>query len=381
MKPIFFFGSLRDLDLLQIVMGREVAEASAPPARAFGYSTRRLADESYPILVETANGEVEGRLLMDCAPADLARLEYFEEAEYGLAEIQVTTADGPVGAQYFAATGKAMETDLSWSFDDWRRRDRAVALLAAREYMDHYGRVPVEDIDRIWPGIMTRAYQKARAAAEPGSGNRLRSGFGKADVDWQEMRRPYTHFMAVEEHRLRYRRFDGGWSAPVGRSVAFWGDAVTVLPFDPARGAVLLVEQFRPAPAARGEANAWCIEVVAGRIDTDEDAETTARRETAEEAGLTLGRLAAIPGYYTTPGLAAEKIYGFVGEADLSAAGGVHGLSGEEEDIRTLILPLDEALQAVSEGEVNTGTALVSLLWLKAHRDQIEAAWRDSPVL
>lgn len=376
MKPIFFFGSLRDLDLLQIVLGRAVAEDAVIDARAPGFSTRRLAEESYPILVESEGAEAPGRVLLDYDAADLARLEYFEEAEYGLEDIQVTTANEPMDARYFAATGKATHTDLSWDFAHWQRQDRAVALFAAREYMDHYGAVPVEDIDRIWPGIMTRAYQKARAAGEDAAATTLRSDFRRGDVEWQEMRRPYTHFLAVEEHRLRHRRFDGGWSAPVGRTVTFWGDAVTVLPFDAARGTVLLIEQFRPAPAARGEANPWCIEVIAGRIDTNEDAETTARREADEEARLTLRRLAPIPGYYTTPGLAAEKIYGFIGEADLGNAGGVHGLSTEEEDIRTLVLPLDEALAAVSAGEVNTGTALVSLLWLKAHRDRIEAAWK-----
>ena len=38
---------------------------------------------------------------------------------------------------------------------------------------------------------------------------------------------------AMEEHRLRHRRFDGAMSEPLDRAVFTSGDAVTVLPFDP----------------------------------------------------------------------------------------------------------------------------------------------------
>ena len=50
-----------------------------------------------------------------------------------------------------------------------------------------------------------------------------------------------------------------------------------MLPYDPGRDRVLLIEQFRPAPMARGDRNSWCIEVIAGRIDTTETQEQTAR--------------------------------------------------------------------------------------------------------
>jgi nudix-type nucleoside diphosphatase (YffH/AdpP family) len=189
--------------------------------------------------------------------------------------------------------------------------------------------------------------------------------------------RGYTSFLAVQELRLRHRRFDGGWTGELDRSVVAWGDAVSVLPYDPGRDRVLLIEQFRPAPMARGDRNPWCIEVIAGRVDAAETPEQTARREAAEEAGLTLGRIAGIAGYYPSPGLACEHLTAFVGEADLAGAGGLHGLAREGEDIRTMVLGFDEAMAAVEAGAVNTAIALVSLLWLAANRQRLRDEWGE----
>jgi nudix-type nucleoside diphosphatase (YffH/AdpP family) len=180
----------------------------------------------------------------------------------------------------------------------------------------------------------------------------------------------------VQELRLRHRRFDGGWTGSLDRTVVVWGDAVTVLPYDPRRDRVLLIEQFRPAPAARGDRNPWCIEAIAGRLDTGETPEQTARREAAEEAGLTLGRIVGIADYYPSPGLACEHITAFAGEADLAGTGGLHGMADEGEDIRTVVRGFDEAMAAIPAGAINNGNALVSLLWLAANRQRLRDEWR-----
>ena len=375
MTDIFFFGSLRDAELLAVVLGHEVAPGRLVAARAPGRRALRLADEAYPVLVSDPSGQAEGVVLRGADEAELARLAFFEEAEYGLTPITVETPAGRIEAQHFRATGKAAETDAPWDFSAWQEHDRPVALEAARELMDHYGRWPVERIDDIWPGIMIRARQRARARAETPALGRIRTAFAPDDVETVERRQPYTGYMAVEERRLRHRRFDGGWTGEMERNVALFGDAVTVLPYDAARDRVLLIEQFRPGPAARGDPNPWCIEVVAGRLDGDDGPEATARREAEEEAGVTPGRLERIGTYYASSGLVAEQLVSFVAEADLAGAGGLHGLAGEHEDIRAFVTDLDTALSAAAEGAVNTGPALVSLLWLAANRARLRAEW------
>jgi nudix-type nucleoside diphosphatase (YffH/AdpP family) len=114
---------------------------------------------------------------------------------------------------------------------------------------------------------------------------------------------------------------------------------------------------------------------VAGRCDALEPPEATARREALEEAGLTLGRLERIAAYYPSPGIISEFITAFVGEADLSAAGGLHGLPDEHEDIRAVVVPLDAALAAVASGEIDNAPLILSLLWLARHQDRLRREW------
>lgn len=375
MKPLFFYGSLRDPELLEIVLGRPVGEEELTPAEAPGFAARLMADEAYPALVE-ANGRAAPGVLLDPPGGDeLDRLAFFEEAEYGLAPVTVRTADGEHEAQYFRGTGKTATSDANWDYEQWRRRDRAVAVEAARELMASYGRYPVERIDEIWPGIMNRARQRVRARASPPAPGNIGHAFGPKDLEVTDHHFGYSGYLSVEEMTLRHRRYDGGWLGPVRRTATLWGDAVTVLPYDAAADRVMLIEQFRPGPAVRGDPSPWCIEVIAGRIDTDEDAEAVARREAEEEGGVTLGRIERIGGYYTTPGLAGEHITGFLAEAHLAGKGGVHGRADEHEDIRAIVLDFDEAMQAVGDGAVNTGPALIPLLWLARERGRLRAQW------
>jgi hypothetical protein len=65
-----------------------------------------------------------------------------------------------------------------------------------------------------------------------------------------------------------------------------------------------------------------------------------------------------------------------VGEADLGAAGGVHGLASEDEDIRAFALPLGEAMALVALGEINCGPLLVTLLWLEREAARLAEDWR-----
>lgn len=374
MTTLFFFGTLRDRELLEIILDRAVGPEELRPARVHGYAARRLAGQDYPRLAEDPDAAADG-VLFAAGGDELDRLDYFEEAEYGLRPIRVETEDGPAEASYYRSTGKVRAGDGIWDYAAWRRTARSVAIESARELMAHYGIVPVEDMDRIWPGIMIRARMRARAKAHAPVAGRLRGSWDVGDVQSMAVARPYTGFFALEEHRLRHRLFCGGWSDEISRTVLSVGDAVTVIPYDARRDRVLLIEQFRAAMFARGDACPWGVEAVAGRIDAETDAETAARREAREEAGVELGRIETVAAYYTTPGFAAEQITSMVGEADLADAGGLFGVAHEHEDIRAFVVPLDEALAGVASGEIDNAPAILSLFWLAQNRDRLRASW------
>ncbi len=139
--------------------------------------------------------------------------------------------------------------------------------------------------------MLARAGAALRAAGGAGQD-------GAPDVTVLTTERPFRGFFAVETVTLTHRRHDGAESAPLRREVFVACDAVTVLPYDPVRDRVLLIEQFRAGPLLRGDPRPWQVEAIAGRIDGADTPEDTARREAIEEAGLTLGALLPVAGYY-----------------------------------------------------------------------------------
>jgi ADP-ribose diphosphatase len=126
-----------------------------------------------------------------------------------------------------------------------------------------------------------------------------------------ERRVVFEGFFRIVRYRLRHRLFAGGTSAELVRELFERGEAAVVLPYDPVRQEVLLVEQFRVGAITRPE-DPWLLEPVAGMIEPGETAAGVARREAAEEAGLELRDLVPIGSYYPSPGGSDEVCHAFV---------------------------------------------------------------------
>ena len=203
-----------------------------------------------------------------------------------------------------------------------------VEALAAL-VMAGLGQLPAKVVRRRLPSLRVAAASRLRAAGAAGRG--LRAGTG--EVAMSAAHPAHAGFFGLDVLTLRHRRFDGKMSPEIRREVLVMGDAVTVLPYDPARDRVLLVEQFRAGPLGRGDPLPWQLEAVAGRIDPGESPEDCARREAVEEAGLSLGRLEKVGEYYPSPGTLTEYIYFYVGLCDLPD--GVAGSSVRRRSPRT----------------------------------------------
>ncbi|WP_170317528.1 NUDIX domain-containing protein [Paroceanicella profunda] len=372
-RPIFLYGTLRDPRVLETVAGPGAAGLRLRPAHCRDHLARRVEGTGYPVLRPTPGALAEGLLLEDAGEEVLARLSFFEDGfGYTLVPVPVLTRDGETEALAWLNPGDTLPLGPRWDFAAWAREDQPVFLESVREYMAFMERGAAAAA--LWHGVSIRARARVSAAAETPV-QRLRSGFTREDVELLSLTRPYANYFAIEEHTLRFRRFDGSLSAPMLRAAFTSGDAVTVLPWDPGTDHVLVIEQFRTAPWARGDKAPWTIETVAGRCDSSESAEEAARREAREEAGLELGRMERVAAYYPSPGAAAEFLTSFVAQAELGGAGGVHGLEIEGEDIRAFTLPLDDALAAVRSGEIANGPLVLSLFWLAAQRETLRAAW------
>ena len=182
-------------------------------------------------------------------------------------------------------------------------------------------------------------------------------------------------FFPLVRYRVRHSLFAGGMSRPFEREILLRDQVAAVLPYDPDRDAVVLIEQFRAGKFAAGAADPWMIEIVAGIIEDGETPEVMARREAVEEAGCQLGVMEALPGFYPSAGGCSEYTHMFCGRVDSRGVGGIHGLDDEDEDIRVIVEPTDRALERLARGGIDNAITVVALQWLALNRARLRAQW------
>lgn len=371
--PIFLYGTLRHPPVYAAVAGEPLAGEPAELAdhavcTALGRDGRHLG---FPLYQPRAGARATG-VLVEPDAAARARLDAYERVfGYDVATVRVTTAGGSRQASIYVPRVALWQAGDPWSLADWAAGHGDLQAEIAAEVMALIPLASNEAILQRYGMLCARVASRRRALAEPAPAT-LRRQPQPDDVQTVARRTPYTWFFGVEEADLRFRRFDGSHSQAVTRAGFVMADAVTVLPYDPVRDCVMLVEQFRFGPHLRGEANAWSLEPIAGRIDAQEGPEQAARREAVEEARLTLAALHLVGRYYVSPGAVTEYILSYVGIADLPAAAeGVSGLESEAEDIRAHVIPFARLMALVDSGEIANAPLLISAQWLKLHRDRL----------
>jgi len=157
---------------------------------------------------------------------------------------------------------------------------------------------------------------------------------------------------------------DDGAERRLAHEVYRHGKAAAVLLYDPERGMVTLVKQFR-AGAFLSDGALATTEVCAGMLDGDKP-EDCVVREALEETGVTITAPAHAFDAYMSPGGMTEKIACFVapyGEKDRSGEGG--GVD-EDEHIEVIEVPFAEALAMIESGAIADAKTIALLYYAKA---------------
>jgi len=184
----------------------------------------------------------------------------------------------------------------------------------------------------------------------------------------------FEGFFRIEKYRLRHRLFSGDWSQPLVREVFERGHAAAVLPYDPIRDEVILIEQFRVG-ALDAQDGSWLLEIVAGMIEAGETAQDVVKRESIEEANCIISDLIPLYDCFVSPGGTTERVALFCGRVDSTHAGGVHGAAEEGEDIKVHVVPLDTALTFLNSGKITSASAIIALQWLALNRASVHTRW------
>ena len=171
-------------------------------------------------------------------------------------------------------------------------------------------------------------------------------------------------FYKLEKVTFRQREADGS-EQTLDREVFHNGPGAVVLPFDRARGAVLLVRQLRIPAAVNGDIP-YLVEACAGVVDAGDLPSDTVHKEAQQELGYRLGDVRKVFELYMSPGASAEKLHLFVAAyspEDRMSAGG--GLVEEGEQIRVLEMPLDRAWEMVQSGRIIDAKTVLLLQHLR----------------
>jgi len=197
-------------------------------------------------------------------------------------------------------------------------------------------------------------------------------GFGEQDFEVLSREVSFKGFFQLHTLTLRNALYQGGWSEPYTREIFDRTEAVVVLPYDPVRDEVILIEQFRAA-AMDTEPSPWLLELVAGLVEPGESYEMVAHREGIEEAGCTFQQLIPVQHYLVSPGGTNEKVVIFCGVTDSEGAGGIYGLEYENEDIRVLTVSSAEAFELMRVGRINNAASIMALQWLQLHKATLQS--------
>ncbi|MFA0289760.1 ADP-ribose diphosphatase, partial [Vibrio sp. 10N.222.45.F7] len=92
-----------------------------------------------------------------------------------------------------------------------------------------------------------------------------RHEFTPQDVEIVSKETLFRGFFKMVKYTFKHRLFEGGWSQPIEREMFERGHAAALLPYDPVRDEVVIVEQIRVG--ALEHENPWQYEIVAGIID------------------------------------------------------------------------------------------------------------------
>ena len=154
----------------------------------------------------------------------------------------------------------------------------------------------------------------------------------------------------LTKHTFDLKKRDGTWDRQI-RQTYDRGNGAAILPYDPVRGTVLLVRQFRMPAHVTGH-HETLVEACAGLLD-DLDPLAAIAKEAEEELGYRMHETRQLFDIFMSPGSVTERLHLFTGSyspEDKVFEGG--GAVAEGEDIEVLEITLKEAVSMVADGRI-----------------------------
>lgn len=135
-QPLFFFGTLMDLDVLTYVLERPVDIDDLAPATIAGFRRVGVRDASYPVLLPHPSGLVDGWLLRRATRRDIARINHYESEEYRAELHHVSDAECAQHAAWlYLSLDHLAGSDEPWELALWQERHKDGFFAACDGWM------------------------------------------------------------------------------------------------------------------------------------------------------------------------------------------------------------------------------------------------------
>jgi hypothetical protein len=131
--PLFAYGTLRDPDMLRVVLGRPLVPHALHPARAPGFHAVHYPQRAYPALVRVPGAAAEGLVITDLTPFERDLLDAFEGAEYLRQPIPVMIEEDLFEADAYLPAISVPASNTAWSLIRWQTNHKADAIVAEAE--------------------------------------------------------------------------------------------------------------------------------------------------------------------------------------------------------------------------------------------------------
>jgi len=176
----------------------------------------------------------------------------------------------------------------------------------------------------------------------------------------------YDGFFKFSKLKVEFEKYNGDKGI---KNVEMFerGDSASVVLYETDTNSLLFTEQFRYPTTINS--NGWLIELVAGKIDENEEPELTTKREIEEEIGYRVSKFENIGIYYLSPGGTSERIHIFYAEVkstDKTLEGG--GKYDESEDIKLIKIQIEDLSSAMKSGQINDAKTAIGLSWYLANK-------------
>ena len=177
----------------------------------------------------------------------------------------------------------------------------------------------------------------------------------------------YSGFFKLKKLEFVHQKHDGSWTDKVSREIFSGAHVSTLLPYDPVRKEIILIQQFRAGILSRHKEN-LLYEIVAGIIDKNENPDQTSIRECFEETGCDVKKLIHIQDYFPAPGSSESFYHLYLGEVESFKGTRLRGLKKENEDIMVSSFKIQEVRKMLDSKRIKNGLTLIALQWFFCFR-------------